>query len=703
MAEREFQKALAEFRGVLAANPDHAEANFQTGRILLEAFQATDAIAWLSKAAEHAPRAAQVWQAWAEAVALGGAPEHRTAFVSALKKAEIKPELRVQLQDRFGARRKSSRPSMGGVSKKTVGALLKGLNSGAYKSVEAQSMKALAANPKSAILTFILGEAQAKQGKSEAAFANYRKAVSLDPQYAEAYTGMGKLLSSEGQPNKAANAFRPAVILTPDALAALIGLAQALSHRGNYRATITLLERVTRLEPRDAHFKVGLADAWKRQGEYPRAIALYQEALALYGKGKAPVDLQLALIDSQSQTGQDAEALVGIDAFLDNAPDHADALIIKGSILQTQGNFAAADQIFRQAIKAEPTNGEAYRRLLTGAKVEDGDPLVGEMARQYDKPGLGDRDRMNLGFALGKALDDTRQDERVFPYLNEANRIAASISAMSERQLFTEIVSDRDVFGAIDFNAVPEAIDNTFEPIFVTGLPRSGTTLVEQIIAAHSTVESGGELGYAKPLCRDMRTAQPGGSDAADSLIALQNVGRKYTEAVQQRFPGVTRLTDKSIYTFLAIGPLKRALPKAKFIVVRRDPRDNLLSIYKNKFPEGTHGYANNLESLARYYDEFDRTIAFWRERIPDWFYEVSYDALVSNPEPEAKKLIAACGLDWEDGCLEFHQKKNKVQTLSVFQVRQPINTSSVKGWRRFEADLKPMLDQLRKDGHVTD
>ena len=164
----------------------------------------------------------------------------------------------------------------------------------------------------------------------------------------------------------------------------------------------------------------------------------------------------------------------------------------------------------------------------------------------------------------------------------------------------------------------------------------------------------------------------------------------------------MARLTDKSIFTFQHIGPLARALPNARFIVVRRDPRDTLLSIYKNKFAEGTHGYGNDMETLARFYDEFDRTITFWRERVPNWFTEVSYEALVSDPEVEAKKLIAAAGLEWEDACLNFHKSKSKVQTLSVYQVRQPINTNSVSGWRRFEEDLKPMLDQLRKDGHVT-
>ena len=144
-------------------------------------------------------------------------------------------------------------------------------------------------------------------------------------------------------------------------------------------------------------------------------------------------------------------------------------------------------------------------------------------------------------------------------------------------------------------------------------------------------------------------------------------------------------------------------MPNARFIVVRRDPRDNLLSIYKNKFPDDTHLYAYNQRDLAHYYKTFVDMIEFWRERVPGWLYEVDYDALVSDPEPETRKLIAACGLGWEDACLRPQDNDRKVETLSVFQARQPITRASVKGWKRYENDIAPMLDELRKLGLVSD
>ncbi len=189
--------------------------------------------------------------------------------------------------------------------------------------------------------------------------------------------------------------------------------------------------------------------------------------------------------------------------------------------------------------------------------------------------------------------------------------------------------------------------------------------------------------------------------DMPDDVIAT--LGRNFEDYLAPRFPGAPHVTDKSIQSYMYIGLFKLALPQSRIVVVRRDPRDNLYSMYKNRFPEGTHLYTYDQRDLVTFYGTFLEMLDFWRERVPDWFYEVQYEDLVSNPEEETRKLIAACGLDWEDACLNFHENKRKVETLSVFQVRQPISKASVQGWKRFEKGLKPMLDALREGGYVTD
>ena len=293
---------------------------------------------------------------------------------------------------------------------------------------------------------------------------------------------------------------------------------------------------------------------------------------------------------------------------------------------------------------------------------------------------------------------------RVFRYLDDANALVRKTLPFHRAQRDREIARLKEAFDGFDYHGTTIAGTSDFAPIFVTGMPRSGTTLVEQIISSHSTVEGAGELSKASVGARDLLF--PGGKPTTLASIApadIAHLGHDYQAYIAERFPGAARITDKAIGTYLYIGLIRLALPNARFIVVRRDPRDTLLSIYKNKFPEGTHPYAYDQIDLAHYYGSFVEMVDFWRERVPDWFYEVHYENLVADPETETRRLIAACGLDWEDACLSFHENKRKVQTLSIYQVRQPISKGSVRAWQRYEKDLAPMLELLREAGHITD
>ena len=705
LSEQKLREALAEFLGVVADSPGHADASFHVARLLLKTLRFKESIAWFCRAAALQPDAAQVWQGRAEAVALGGNDADRRDFLAALKSAPIDPKVRVRLQDRFGSLRKASRPRSGGVSSKVVAGLVADLRSGDAAAVEAKAARVLRKAPRSAVAACILAEAQAVQSRSEEAIASYQRAIKLDPDYAEAYGGAGRILFNAGRIRDAAEAMRPAVILAPDGVPGLTGLGASLSRLGHHQAAIVLLERASRLDRKDARLFVELGDACARHGDHQAAIDAYVHAAALSarsGKGVS-VGLRLALADALEHVQRSADALAELNQVLKDEPAHAGALMSKASMLQTRGEFEEAHELFRRVIKQHPTNGDAYRRLMISHKAARDDPIIDEMVDLFEREDIGDEDRMNLGFAIAKALEEIRDDARVFRFLDEANRIADRLSSVSAGQRFSEIADCREAYGRVDFAAASPAAENGLAPIFVTGLPRSGTTLVEQIIAAHSDVQGGGELGFASYFCRALLSATPGGtSDGLDPDV-IAGIGRDYTKAIGRQFPGARHMTDKSIYTFEHVGAMKLALPNARFVVVRRDPKDNLFSIYKSRFAQGTHGYAYDLEKLARYYGEFERMIDLWRERVPGWFHEVSYETLVANPEEETRRLIAACGLDWDDACLNFHESAGRVRTLSVFQVRQPISSASVKGWRRFEAELKPMIDILRRDGHVAD
>jgi hypothetical protein len=320
------------------------------------------------------------------------------------------------------------------------------------------------------------------------------------------------------------------------------------------------------------------------------------------------------------------------------------------------------------------------------------------MKQKFEDPENSVKNRRNLGFALSKVMEDTKNHDQVFRYLHPANALMRQEFPYDIASREKEIDGVMSVFDQLDLPAMKIEGTSDYAPIFVTGMPRSGTTLVEQIISSHSQVSGAGEVGFAARGAQKLIMRENGSfrgfNDVSRSDIAA--LGHDYEAFMRQTFPDAPRVTDKSIQTYTFLGLIKLALPHSRMIVVRRDPRDNLLSIYRNMFVDGTHRYSYNLSDLGTYYKLFLKIIAFWQERVPDWFHVVNYEDLIADTETEARKLIAASGLDWEDQCLAFHENTRRVDTLSVYQVRQPIYSSSLKAWQRYENELSELFEALK-------
>lgn len=369
----------------------------------------------------------------------------------------------------------------------------------------------------------------------------------------------------------------------------------------------------------------------------------------------------------------------------------------RGEALQQAGAFAAAEKELRRAIALDPGCGDHYRLLVGGVKLGAEDPLLPEMERRFSAESTSDTDRMMFGFALAKAMGDIGRHDRVFAYLHPANELMRKAFPFDIAARRRDIAALKQVFAGTDFAARRVTGTSAFRPVFVTGLPRSGTTLVEQIVASHSAVEGAGEVGAFEQTA--LGKLFPGGrlrplSSLADAEITA--IAAACERALRTRCPGAEVITDKSVQSYTMIGLIRLALPGARVVVVRRDPRDIALSIYRNVFPEGTHPYAYDLKDIAEYYRLFEEIVGFWRGVLPPGaFHEIAYEDLVADPEAESRRLIAACGLDWEDACLSFHLNTRKVETLSLYQVRQPISAGSVAGWRRHADDLRPVTEAL--------
>ena len=699
-------QALPLFGRIIDANPTVAEARWQAAQILADDDQFPRALENAAAAAQLRPAEPAVWITWADITALDGRRASEKAFLEALKGAGIDAALRLRLQDRFGAHRTASRPETGGAPKARLDRIIAQMDKGQFSAAQAEATALLKAHPKSALLANLVAAALAAQGKTEQALAGFLHATRLDPFYAEAFLNAGREQARLGQAEAALRSYRAAIARAPgheQALHAYVVLRNQASLPGR---ALPFAERLVAQHPKSVQGHIALGNTLTLLRDYAGAEAALAKAVTL-SRGTSAEALML-LAQAVSHLGRDDQALEFVDRALALKPDYMMALNRKAMILQTLGRFDEADPLFRRALDLAPMDGELWRGFVTGFKVKPDDPIIALMEDRIKNPALPDRARMGFDFALGKALEDVKRHDDAFTHIRRANDTVRKLYPYDMAQRRDEVAAVQNSLRGFDWagTSVPGA--STAPVVFVTGMPRSGTTLVEQIIASHSRVTGAGELALFQTACQKLLMGA--GSNPA-TLRALADVpmadmaqaGQDFIRTMMGRFPGADVITDKSISTYMYIGLVRLILPQSRIIVVRRDPRDTLLSIYKNRFPEGTHLYAYDLRDLAHYYATFVEMVDFWRAEAPDAFTEVQYETLVAHPEPESHRLIAAAGLDWQEACLNFHQNTRKVDTLSVYQVRQPISGGSVKAWQRYEAELAPMIEVLRDRGLLPD
>ena len=466
--------------------------------------------------------------------------------------------------------------------------------------------------------------------------------------------------------------------------------ALTLARQGDVAQAAGLLDGLALQAPNlpEIHFQRARIAA--RLGEQEKRLSAIDRAVEL--RATEPAILTEA-IAAHSSAGHHQAVLTLFDQLIALDPKAIKPQAEKALYLQTAGRFDESEKLLRKLQKKHPHDAELYRMLATTIRIQPNDPMIGAMRRLANHPKLSPQGRMHINFALAKAMEDTKNSGKVFPHLHLANKAQAALwpDDPSARD------AERNHVIAAQNGLTPAANAVGTDPalIFVTGLPRSGTTLVEQIIASHSKVQAGGEMATALRCAYDLfgkgAEMRPLAQEPQDTLLSfadrLETAVRPFTDSSKPY------LTDKSIMAFLIYGLLHATLPNARFIVVHRDPRDIAVSIYKNHFNAGTHRYANDLASIADVIKSFRRVINHWRATLPDRFAEVRYEDLVSDPESQSRHLIASAGLDWEDQCLNFHQKGGTVKTLSLHQVRQPIYQSSAAAWRRYEAELQPFID----------
>ncbi|KMW58621.1 TPR repeat domain protein [Candidatus Rhodobacter oscarellae] len=395
------------------------------------------------------------------------------------------------------------------------------------------------------------------------------------------------------------------------------------------------------------------------------------------------------LAQAYAAAGQHKTALASYDRLARLAPKSAKPLADKALLLQQMGDMQAADEALRRALRLSPLNGSLLR-MLTAAKTPPDDPIVARFKEAWEKQQLSAADRIEAGFGLAKVFGAQGWD-----YLNEANALQRAAAPWKIADRDAEVTGLLRAMGSGPWPEAPAPAADR-RPIFVTGMPRSGTTLLEQILSGHADVQGTGETGLPLRACYSVLVQNGGFRDVSGLTGAeLATIGQRYLDGMERFHQATGVFTDKSINTYMIMGLLHHILPQARVIVVRRDPRDIGLSIYRNFFATGTHGYSNDLADIARYVATMERCVEHWHAARPEAFLEVRYEDLVTDPEPAIRGMLDYCGLDWDPACLTPEKNLGAVKTLSVDQVRSPINPNSVGGWKRHAAALSPLLETL--------
>jgi tetratricopeptide (TPR) repeat protein len=551
--------------------------------------------------------------------------------------------------------------------------------------------RAVAAQPDFAEAHNHLGHVLRELGRFEAAAHACRQAIAKQPRLADAHNNLGLTLAGLGNAQEAAAAYRQALKLQPDWAEAHANLGGVLMQSGENAAAINAYRAAIKARPDYAKARYNLGTLLLKAGEFAEAIKHLRSAAATDpGYAKAHANLGKALRES----GDLDEGAAALHRALTLDPGLVEAHDTLGAVRRELGDLEGAITAARRAIELRPGHVEAHYNLAGLKTFTPGDPDLAAMERLLADSSLGEERAAQLGFALAKACDDLGETGRAFAFLeqgNRAHRAAIDYNVAADEALMARIA---DIFDAGLIARLKESGEHSAAPIFILGMPRSGTTLVEQVLASHSAVHGAGELEQITKLAAAL--GDSGYPEAAAGLNAdtLRHLGQGYVTALRNLAPQAARITDKMPGNFLFLGLIHLILPNARIIHCVRDPADTCFSCYQQLFARRLD-FTYDLSDLGRYYRAYAQLMEHWRAVLPGGFFELRYEELVADPERVIGGLLEYCDLPWEDSCLTPHKARRAVQTASSAQVRQPLHQNAVGRGRRYAPHLGPLLKAL--------
>ncbi|MGB8326644.1 MAG: sulfotransferase, partial [Steroidobacteraceae bacterium] len=485
----------------------------------------------------------------------------------------------------------------------------------------------------------------------------------------------------------------------PSDVEALRMLAQVATQREDFPETERLLGECLRLEPGFARARFDLAVASHMQQKPGPVISLVDRLLL-----QEPRSFPYRALRASALTmlGQTERSIALMRELLAEYPSRAEVWLNHGHALRTAGQFGEAIAAYRKAIELQPGHGEAYFSLANLKTFEFEPGEIAAMHAALAREDLGDDDRLHFEFALGKACEDAGNYSESFAHYARGNALRREGIFYDPDGTTSQVRRARALYTRQFFTARSGWGCQAPDPIFIVGLPRSGSTLLEQILASHSEVEGTRELpdvpAFAYELgARKLRAGEVGYPESVATLRReqLQAYGERYLEQTRPfRLRGAARFIDKMPNNFLSIGLIHLMLPNSRIIDARRHPLGCGFSNFKQHFQKGLL-FTYSLEEIGRFYRDYVDLMAHFDEVLPGRIHRVHYEHLVADPDREVRRLLEYCGLPFEAECLRFHENRRVVQTASSEQVRRPIYSEGVDQWRNFEPWLGPLKAAL--------
>ena len=544
---------------------------------------------------------------------------------------------------------------------------------------------------------FTLGLLSGMLGDFQEAAACNRQATDLQPDYADAHFNYAKAQQALCHADEAAQSYRRALQLRPHWPEACNNLGNVLQEQGQLREALDLYHQALALNPGYLDARINLGNALRQRGEFEQAAEQYRAVLAVQVNQAAT---HKYLGNVQLAQGQLEAALASYRRAAQLDPADSGSVAAQAAVLERQGRSAEAFDLIRPYLETDRADLEIASVLAVFCdKMGRCEEAMALLERGLSAPkGILSRDRRSIAhFSLGRLYDRAKDYDKAFAHVKAGNDLKPDDF---DREEFARFIDDLIATFDTDFmTRAPRARHGSTRPVFIVGMPRSGTSLVEQILASHPDVCGGGELEDIKQLAFGAG-AVIGSSHAYPyvtrgltaencDLLAARYLNRLALLSREARY-----ITDKMPQNFLALGLIALLFPNARVVHCRRDPMDTCLSCYFHDFT-GYHPYVYRLANLGFYYRQYQRLMRHWQAVLPLPILEVVYEDLVADPEAGTRRLLTFCDLPWDDRCLRFYESRRIVHTSSYQQVRKPIYRSSLGRWRHYAAHLEPLRQAL--------